>query len=139
MVDLPARKVGATDIPLCALCVRRQDERALCVYPPVPVPHSCLTPSRVSCQSSQTAHGLLCALWSRTGRFEIDILDEKITNGKSIMGGGDSPRHIIWGKSNMMGAPWFCSTRGGVQRRDPDHGCMSCQALALMAATMVTA
>src|SRR5438093_19392 len=38
VVDLPARKVGATDVPPLTLCVRRQDERALaranqCSYP----------------------------------------------------------------------------------------------------------
>ena len=29
MVDLPTPKMGATDVPSFALCVRRQDERAL--------------------------------------------------------------------------------------------------------------
>ena len=45
VVDLPAREVGAADVPPFALAVRRQDERALCVCPPVPVPRSSLTPS----------------------------------------------------------------------------------------------
>ena len=40
VVDLPAREVGAADVPPLALAVRRQDERALSVCQPVPVRRS---------------------------------------------------------------------------------------------------
>src|SRR5262249_3858149 len=47
VVDLPARKVGATDVPPFALCVRRQDERALaCTNQYSYSPHPLLLPER---------------------------------------------------------------------------------------------
>ena len=93
VVDLPAAKVGAADVPLFALAVRCQDERALACadqysysalsllfslsFPPLRGGFFTTTTIHARPSSLHPRRGRV-PLYCRSGRLEIDILAEKI-------------------------------------------------------------